>query len=128
MKRKRILFFLLFIIAAILIYNYINKAHRDIAKEEAIVTLKSLEFYRSFQDDKDNFNTNYLDKVVGLEGIITELENKGLVLDNKNYITFKESLSKNLRINKKITIKGRYVGYDDLLEQLKIDQATVLND
>ena len=38
-----------------------------------------------------------------------------------------QHLARTLRPGTKISIKGRCVGYDDLLEIVKIDQAVLLN-
>lgn len=127
MKRKAVLIIFILLLIAFLTYQYVNKAHRNIAEEKAVLTIESSKFYASFNENRDEFNRNYLDKTVQIQGKITSLEDNSLVLDTKNYIGIKDSIT-NLKLNDRITVKGRYVGYDDLLEQLKIDQATIIKD
>ncbi|MDJ0645369.1 MAG: hypothetical protein QNJ57_05220 [Flavobacteriaceae bacterium] len=128
MKRKGILLVLILILSAYLGYRYLNKGHRNINSENAVIEIESTEFYVSFKKDQALFNKNYLDKTVQLHGSITEIEGNGIILDAKNYINFKDSLTQEIKLKDQMTIKGRYVGYDDLLDQLKIDQASIVKE
>ena len=126
MKRKiAAIFSVLIIVVAILTYNYIYKEHRNIAEEEVLFSETALGFHSEFVKSTDEFNTKYLDKVVEIKGEITEVDETSLVLDEKVYVVFKDTLNTQITLNNTQTIKGRYVGYDDLLEVLKIDQATI---
>ncbi len=128
MKRKIIVSIsILFIVIGFLTYNYIYKEHRNIAEEEVVLLDEALNFYSNYLKNADEFSANYLDKVVEIKGEITEMDANSLVFDNKVYVLFTDSLYSNITINNNIIIKGRFVGYDDLLEVLKIDQATVVN-
>lgn len=128
MKRKiASLIFLIAVVTGFFTYNYIYKEHRNIAKEEALFFDKAMNFHSDFVLNSDEFNTKYLDKVIKIEGEITEFDNISLVLDKKIYVVFNDSLKPQIDINDFAIIKGRFVGYDDLLEVLKIDQATVID-
>ncbi|MET2986148.1 OB-fold protein [Aureibaculum conchae] len=128
MKHKIVVFIsILIIVAGILTYNYIYKEHRNIAEEEALFSDKALNFHSNFVKNTDRFNTKHLDKVVEIEGKITEIDETSLVLDDKVYVLFKDTLNAQIILKSTQTVKGRYVGYDDLLEVLKIDQATIID-
>lgn len=126
MKRKLIGIFFILIVTAVFMYNYLNKEHRNIAKEDVGAVFESHDFYKTYMENNKEFNAIYLDKVIQLEGVISSLESNGVIFDNKNYVVFKEGMPNNLDIDTQIIIKGRYVGYDDLLDQLKIDQAILI--
>jgi hypothetical protein len=131
MKRKKIIILILIILSIIilgLIYNYtFNSKHRDIAKEEASITLSSKELYSQFQKNELLATTNYLDKVIEIQGEITSIDEKEIVISNQIQVNLNVQ-EMNKVINKTlITIKGRCVGYDELLEMVKIDQATIIN-
>ncbi|MDY7394827.1 hypothetical protein UMM65_06210 [Aureibaculum sp. 2210JD6-5] len=128
MKRKTVFIIsMLIIVIGAFTYNYIYKEHRNIGNEKAVLFGTALKVYSDFNQNSIEFNENYLDKTVEIEGEITETEAASVVLNHKVYVLFTDSLNHQISTNKKIIIKGRYVGFDDLLEVLKIDQATVVD-
>ena len=70
----------------------------------------------------------YKDKTIQISGKITSIdaENKAIVIDEKLYATFLNILSNDVKVGNQIAIKGRFLGYDDLVEEFKIDQTTVI--
>ncbi len=127
-KKKLIIVLLVFLLAlGATIFSYINKDHRNISDEKTDISTTSKEFFSSFTTNQQEFNSLYLDKAIVLKGIVTSIEDNSIVLDEKVIVTFKENAISGIKTNTEITVKGRYVGYDDLLEQLKIDQATNTN-
>lgn len=129
MNIKKFLLFLVLIIAAIgvLLFNYINKTHRNVSKEDATISITAKEFHSIFITNQDQFNNKYLDKVIELKGVVTTIESNSIILNDNFFIVFKDSILQSISINDKVFVKGRYVGYDDLLEQLKFDQAILMN-
>lgn len=128
MKRKIVgIIFILMIMVGFITYEYIYKEHRNIGNEEAVFKGNASEIYSEFNQNNDGFNANYLDKTIEIEGEISEIETTSLILNDKVYVVFTDTLDDQILIDQKIAIKGRYVGYDDLLEVLKIDQAMVIN-
>ena len=66
------------------------------------------------------------DKVVIISGKITSLDDKGFILSSSIYCQLKESSKvSTLSPEKEISLKGRVIGYDDLLEELKLDQCII---
>ncbi|WP_299120078.1 hypothetical protein [uncultured Winogradskyella sp.] len=131
MKRKKVLVLSAILVAIIVggvVYNYVfNSKHRDIANEEATVTLSAKQLYSDFENDESQATTKYLDKVIEIQGKITAVEDTGLVLSDQIQVGFDANQMPKLVDGKSITVKGRCVGYDELLEMVKIDQATVIN-
>lgn len=128
MKKKLGLIIVLLALIGSFIYFYAYKNHRDISAEEAQYTIKSSDLLSDFTKNDSVANSKYQDKTIQVSGEITsiEKESKGIVLDNKLFGTFKDSIPNNLVKGNVITIKGRFIGYDDLLEEFKIDQITVV--
>ena len=132
MKRKKLLIFglttlVLVVIASFFTYNYMYKPHRNIAEEEATVTISAEELQKNFSDENNTLKLT--DKVVKVSGIISAIEQKTtLVIDDKIQVDFNidNQINKELIEGTMITIKGRCVGYDDLLEIVKIDQAILI--
>lgn len=131
MKKKKIIILALILIAIIgsgIVYDYtFNSEHRDIANEDATISLSAKELFSHFQNDETLATSNYLDKVIEIEGIITSIENDGVVLSGQIQVLFNTELMPKLENETALTIKGRCVGYDELLEMVKIDQATIIS-
>ncbi len=127
---KKIIIVLVSIIALALIglYFYTYKSHRDISTEEADFTFNSSQLQSDFDANDSLFNAKYADKTMEIYGKITaiDLQNNAIMLDEKIAVTFTDSISDNSKISDSIYIKGRYVGFDDLLEEFKIDQAIII--
>lgn len=116
---------LVLVILAISMYNYIYKGHRDIATEQVAFTISATKIHMDLS--KEDKMAKYVDEVVQIHGEITAIEQNAVVLDDKVQISFSKEVSNDLSITGQITIKGRCVGYDDLLELVKIDQATLIH-
>jgi hypothetical protein len=116
---------LVLVILAISMYNYIYKGHRDIATEQVAFTISATKIHMDLS--KEDKIAKYVDEVVQIHGEITAIEQNAVVLDDKVQISFSKEVSNDLSIAGQITIKGRCVGYDDLLELVKIDQATLIH-
>lgn len=131
MKRKKVVILCVIVLAILtagLVYDYtFNSEHRDIANEKATVILSAKALYSDFESDESQATTKYLDKVIEIEGKITAVEESGLVLNDQIQIGFDETQMSKVVNGTSITVKGRCVGYDELLEMVKIDQATVIN-
>lgn len=108
------------------LYFYLYKGHRDIAAEKAdfVTTVSALQ--EEFTSNGTTANTKYLDKTIEVSGKITSIEpaNHAIVIDDKLYVVFKDSVLGGARLQKQVRVKGRFIGYDDLLEEFKIDQAS----
>ena len=80
-------------------------------------------------NDSETNIKKYADKTIETYGKITslDLENNAIVLDNKVFLKMTEMISKDLTIQQTVKIKGRFVGFDDLLEELKMDQCIIVN-
>ncbi|NMH86656.1 OB-fold protein [Flavivirga algicola] len=128
-RKTRISIIALIIVVLIVIigYNYIYQDHRNIEKEKATFSLSADEISAEFSKDPDTAEKKYLNKTVEIYGTITELNPMDMTLNNNVYGAFNISLTAttSYHINSKIKIKGRCIGYDDLLEQVKLDQCTI---
>ena len=127
-KRKYLVVFLLILILSVIIgYNYMYKEHRDISSEKADFTLTSQDLVNEYQIDLDEATAKYLDKTIELSGKVTDVESDNFTLNNV-VICYSDSLTiQSLNITDNIKAKGRSIGYDELLEYIKLDQVTIIN-
>ena len=129
MKKKVIILLFVILAVSVAFYFYVYKEHRNIADETSEYVISVKNFEKEFAENDSLANLKYLDKTVEIKGKITtiEPENKALIIDEKVFATFNDVFPNDLTIGKVLTVKGRFVGYDDLLEQYKIDQITIIN-
>jgi hypothetical protein len=126
--KKIITIFLLVLFLSAGFYWYAYKGHRDIAAEKPDYSLTLSSFQKDFEDNDSLFNIRYADKTIEIFGIVTAIDskNQSIMLDEKIAISLNQAVPDGLKISDAAYIKGRYVGFDDLLEEFKIDQAVVL--
>lgn len=122
-----IVFLMLLVATTIFIYAY--KEHRNISSEKPDYELKAEQLIKEFESNVEIANQKYADRTIISYGKITSLDlnNRMIVVDEKIVIEFSISIPKQLKIGDFLKFKGRFVGFDELFQELKIDQATVLN-
>ena len=127
MKRIYIIIISIVLLFAFSLYKYVYKNHRDISTEEASFTINSKTILDEYNNSEQKANEKYLDKTIIVKGIITNLDtlNKTLVIDEKMFCLI-DSFNSELKINKLVSVKGRFLGYDELLEEMKMDQISII--
>ncbi|WP_298238848.1 hypothetical protein [uncultured Algibacter sp.] len=125
MRKWLILFFV--VIIGIFVYQYVYQDHRNIKLEKAEYTLTATDISNAFLKNLSASEEKFLNNTVEIAGNITELSEGSLTIDDLVFCSFEGSLETKLRVNSEITIKGRVIGFDDLLEQVKLDQCIILN-
>ena len=122
------IFLPLFIIGSVFIYFTYNKPHTDFSKSRSEFTIESKDLIAFYQIDTDNENARYLDKILLLTGIVTGAEENIIILDNGIVCTLDPSQKVNEKINlgTKVSVRGRCIGYDDLLEEIRVDHSFIM--
>ncbi len=125
MKRKWIIILIL-ILLAFVAYKYIYQDHRDIQKEQAQFVVSSKAIANEFIENSMEAEKKYLNKTIEISGVITEITENDITLNNNVFCQFSSKITTLFTTKDSITIKGRCIGYDDLLELVKIDQSTII--
>ncbi|MFZ4679258.1 MAG: OB-fold protein [Flavobacterium sp.] len=119
------------IIAIVLIVSFLsiryyayNVGKRDIQSEEPDFSVSSAAIVTEFSSNATASNKKYLEKPVSVSGIVTSINDKEVILDNSVNCNFSNA-SKTLKKDQKVTVKGRVVGYDDLLGEVRLDQCNL---
>jgi hypothetical protein len=116
---------LIFLVFLFLSYKYLYHEHRDISNEKALFSLTANEILKDFLLDESKANLKYLDKSITISGKITNIDTKNntIVIDEKVFVLLKKiSVVKQSEV---IIVQGRVIGYDSLLEEIKLDQAEI---
>lgn len=129
MKNKKILLgaLVVIVLVAILGYNYIYQDHRDIQSEKPAFTVKAADFIKDFQANEEVATTKYLNKTVEIEGTLSSVDGNTVVVEDVIFFALSENETPPTsdKLNTTIHIKARCIGYDNLLEEVKLDQATL---
>mgnify|MGYP005992679193 CR=1 FL=1 len=103
-------------------YSYLYKSHEKIVNSVATYTGNSKEIL--FKVHKEP--SFWLDKTVVIKDKISATDPNGITLNNTVYCQFNNPQEIKNLAQKQITIKGKIIGYDDLLEEVKLHQCIVL--
>ena len=124
---KKWIIIIVLVLIGYLVYSYLYQDHRNIKTEQAVFIVSSIEINNEFSKSITQSETKYLNKTIEISGVITEINNIDLTIDSNIFCLLNDTLSKAIKINTKIKIKGRCIGYDNLLEQVKLDQCHIIN-
>ena len=127
-KRKHLYFsIVLLALSVVIVYNYMYKEHRDIQTEKADFKFQTKLFANEFSEDIIKASALYLDKTIQLTGIVTEIESDNFTLDDV-VVCYTDSITiKKISLKNTFLVKGRSIGYDELLGLIKLDQVTIMN-
>jgi hypothetical protein len=104
-------------------YNYVMYGGaRNLSTEDTAYTVSSKSIANEFASNIEKSNKKYLEKAIAIKGTITKITGKEVIIDNTIICSLKD-FDATIQKNQVITLKGRVVGYDDLMGELKLDQC-----
>lgn len=128
MSKKAKIIGLLIVISLLVgfsVFNYVfHGGERDLATEEALFTVTSKNITAEFAANVPVATKKYSDKAIAVSGIVTSVTDSIVTIDNTIICNFK-SPDSTIKNNQSITVKGRLVGFDDLMGELKLDECAI---
>ena len=121
--KKKIILFIIVLAGFLIIINYIFPEHRSIETEKPLYSNEATLVFKEFIDNLTLAELKYLDQTIAVTGVITSLSSDNLTINNRISCKFDSPVS-GFSINDSIAIKGRCIGFDDLLEEIKLDQCS----
>ena len=121
------LVFVVFSIFILLIFKkYIYKKHENISLKNPDFVISSDKLYYDFTNFTDSSNSKYLNKIILIDGNLISLDDRNILLSPGISILLEKNITK---INQKeeVKIKGRCLGFDNILMEVRIDKATLVN-
>ena len=119
----------LFILLLIIVYAVWNQPHKNYSNTKPNITIDSSNFINEFKTNSTLATEKYLNQVILVNGNVTDRLTKSVVLNNGIVCTL-DSLSlkalKLIQINNEVFIKGRFVGFDDLFEEIRLDHCFIM--
>ena len=115
------------LLSIITLYFFMYQSHRDIASENAVFETSVSELSQSFIDNPDFSTATYADQTISIFGNVTALDLKqnSITLDDKLIALLTKEEIKKVKNGDLIKVKGRFIGYDELFEELRMDQCIV---
>ena len=113
--------------AFLTLYRYVYREHRRVENLDADYTLSVARMEQEFLKDAAAANIAYGNKVVEVSGTITTVDAAAgvLTIDEKLFVQCDSPIA-DLTAGDKVRLKGRFVGFDDLLGEFRMDQAVLL--
>ena len=128
MSKKVKIIGILFVTALLVgfsVFNYVfHGGARDLATEDAAFTVTSKNITAEFAANVPSATKKYSDKAIAVSGIVTSVTDSIVTIDNTIICNFKTP-DTTIKNEQAITVKGRLVGFDDLMGELKLDQCTI---
>ena len=107
----------------LLVKKTIYKPHESIEETVVIFKGKAKDLLETVKGDSFDFNG----QAVELIGTIETKDEKGVMLKGGIYCQLLKTKDlSSLETNQEITVKGRLIGYDDLLEEIKLDKTIII--
>ena len=110
-------------------YFYVfHKPHRAPSEEKSSFQLTSIELASEFETNQASATEKYGDKVVEISGTAIEVKETYIILDNVISCTPVEGtdFTEAIQAGDEVIIKGRVISYDDLFEEVKLDNCIKL--
>lgn len=124
-KLKIVAILLVVLIIGLFSYNYVmTSGGRDLKKETSEFSVSATAIFGDFSANAEMATKKYLNKAVEITGKVTNITENVITLDGK--VSCQLQVSEQVNLDSQVKIKGRVTGYDDLLEELKLDQCLIL--
>lgn len=105
--------------------NILYKEARNIEKETPSYSISSSNLINDYKSNISESDSKYLNKTIQIEGEITEVSDSILTLDSSIFCAFDKNIEK-ASVGNKVTLKGRCIGFDELMEEIKLDQCSII--
>ena len=124
LKKNKLVIIILLVIAVSVgaIYAYAMQAPAKIESKKVDFIGTSDQLFLKILEDP----AVWQDKIVVISGKVTSIDDNGILLSASIYCQLKDTtVLKKINPTNDISLKGRIIGYDDLLEELKLDQCII---
>jgi hypothetical protein len=124
-KLKIITILLISILLIGITIDYIfHGRERDLATEQIEFSVKAKEITAEFGSNVTLATKKYADKAIAISGKVTAVTDSTVTIDQSIICNF-IAPDTTIKNNQIIAVKGRLVGFDDLMGELKLDQCSI---
>lgn len=126
--QKRSSIIILFVSVAVISIGAAIFYKKVLYKEHEKIEEKAVFFSGSSEELKSKVASNpneLVNKTVEIRGEVSGIENQNIILASSIFCQLKDSLNE-VKTGQNLVIKARYIGYDDLMEEIKLDQCIII--
>ena len=105
-------------------YYAYHGGKRDVQSEQAAFKMKTKDILAEFTANEADANKKYLEKPVSITGVITSVNEKEVIIDEVVVCGF-TTADVTLKVGQSVSVKGRVIGYDDLMGGVNMDQCSI---
>jgi hypothetical protein len=129
MKRKKIAIVIAGLLLAVsagiyLYYGVVFKEARNIESETPDFSVTATRLIYDYNSNPEKADLLYLNKTIEITGKVTKETDSVVILENNVFCLFTKKINDRL-VNNKVTVKGKCIGYDELFQEVKIDQCII---
>ncbi len=105
-------------------YGVVFKEARNIESEMPDLTITATKLLNDYNSNPQKADSLYLNKTIEITGKVTKETDYVVIVENTVFCLFTKK-TKDRLINNKVTVKGKCIGYDELFQEVKLDQCTI---
>nr|WP_315172442.1 hypothetical protein [uncultured Flavobacterium sp.] len=105
-------------------YGFLFKEARNIESEKPTLSTSATNLKNEYSSNQEKSDSLYLNKTIEVTGRVTKETDSVVVIDNTVFCLFSQK-KKNKLLNSQVTVKGKCIGYDELFEEVKLDQCII---
>lgn len=105
-------------------YGFLFKEARNIASELPSLRTSATNLTNDYNSNQEKSDALYLNKTIEVTGKVTKETDSVVVIDNTVFCLFSQK-KKNELLNSQVTVKGKCIGYDELFQEVKLDQCII---
>ena len=106
-------------------YGFLFKEARNIETEMPDFSITAAKLIEDYNSNPEKANSLYLNKTIELTGQITKETDSVLILEKAVFCLFTQKI-KNKVSDHNAVVKGKCIGYDELFQEIKLDQCTII--
>jgi len=127
MKKSKLIITIVLFVLSISLGWYINSLLTTKPQKAIDIKPKFHGTAEAFSSLVDKDMAVWLQEVIEIQGNITSIEKDGVILNNHIYCQFDNpEKHKNLKENMLVSIKGKMIGFDELLMEIKLNQCIII--
>ncbi|VXC11586.1 conserved hypothetical protein [Flavobacterium sp. 9R] len=105
-------------------YGFLFKEARNIESEKPTLSTSATNLMNAYNSNQEKSDALYLNKTIEVTGKVTKETDSVVVLDNTVFCLFIQK-KRNKLLNSHLSIKGKCIGYDELFQEVKLDQCII---
>ncbi|MCV9927885.1 OB-fold putative lipoprotein [Flavobacterium sp. LS1R49] len=128
MKKNKIVLIVLVLVlmcgGTYVYYKHLIRPSRNIVSEEPVFKISAAKLSQEYNANSQKADSRYLNKTIEINGVVTKVTDSVMMVDESVFCLFGNKLKRDL-IKNKIVLKGKCIGYDELFQEVKLDQCTI---